>query len=64
MNFMFDLEDASTDGTIDAQEFALVCSNYGLDTKECEEAFHKMSRVSTINKKEEIKTQITFWLFK
>jgi hypothetical protein len=51
MNFMFDLEDASTDGTIDAQEFALVCSNYGLDTKECEEAFHKMSRVSTINKK-------------
>lgn len=46
MNFMFDLEDASTDGTIDAQEFAIVCSSYGLDTKECEEAFAKMSKVS------------------
>lgn len=42
---MFDLEDASTDGTIDAQEFAIVCSSYGLDTKECEEAFGKMSKV-------------------
>lgn len=46
---MFDLEDASTDGTIDAQEFAIVCSSYGLDTKECEEAFGKMSKVSLTN---------------
>ena len=45
MNFMFDLEDASTDGAIDAAEFAIVCSSYGLDTKECEEAFGKMSQV-------------------
>lgn len=45
MNFMFDLEDASNDGTIDAQEFALVCSSYGLNTKECEQAFAKMSKV-------------------
>lgn len=45
MNFMFDLEDASNDGTIDAQEFALVCSSYGLDARECEEAFAKMSKV-------------------
>ncbi|CAO1420908.1 unnamed protein product [Diamesa serratosioi] len=44
MNFMFDLEDASTDGAIDAAEFAIVCSSYGLDTKECEEAFGKMSQ--------------------
>lgn len=51
MNFMFDLEDASTDGTIDAQEFAIVCSSYGLDTKECEEAFAKMSKVSLTNAK-------------
>lgn len=47
MNFMFDLEDASTDGTIDAQEFAIVCSSYGLDTQECEQAFAKMSKVRT-----------------
>lgn len=43
---MFDLEDASNDGTIDAQEFALVCSSYGLDANECEQAFAKMSKVS------------------
>uniref|UniRef100_A0A1B0CW79 EF-hand domain-containing protein n=1 Tax=Lutzomyia longipalpis TaxID=7200 RepID=A0A1B0CW79_LUTLO len=46
MNFMFDLEDASNDGTIDAREFATVCSCYGTDRKECEEAFAKMSKVS------------------
>ncbi|GAB0092381.1 sarcoplasmic calcium-binding protein 2 [Sergentomyia squamirostris] len=44
MNFMFDLEDASNDGTIDAVEFAQVCSCYGTDRKECEEAFAKMSK--------------------
>lgn len=46
MNFMFDLEDASNDGGIDADEFALVCSSYGLDKNECQEAFKKMSKVS------------------
>lgn len=45
MNFMFDLEDASNDGAIDAAEFAIVCSSYGLDKAECEEAFKKMSQV-------------------
>jgi hypothetical protein len=45
MNFMFDLEDASDDGAIDAAEFAIVCSSYGLDKAECEEAFRKMSQV-------------------
>lgn len=46
MNFMFDLEDASDDGAIDAAEFAIVCSSYGLDKAECEDAFRKMSQVS------------------
>jgi hypothetical protein len=46
MNFMFDLEDASNDGAIDASEFAIVCSSYGLDKGECEDAFRKMSQVS------------------
>lgn len=45
MNFMFDLEDASTDGTIDETEFSIVCSSYGLDKNECIEAFRKMSQV-------------------
>lgn len=45
MNFMFDLEDASNDGTIDAKEFAEVCSCYGTAKSECEEAFAKMSKV-------------------
>lgn len=47
MNFMFDLEDASTDGTIDAGEFAEVCSCYGTAKAECEQAFAKMSKVRT-----------------
>lgn len=45
MNFMFDLEDASDDGAIDAAEFSIVCSSYGLDKAECEDAFRKMSQV-------------------
>lgn len=49
MNFMFDLEDASNDGAIDASEFAIVCSSYGLDKVECEEAFNKMSQVRIKN---------------
>lgn len=47
MNFMFDLEDASNDGAIDSHEFSLVCSSYGLNKAECEEAFRKMSQVRT-----------------
>lgn len=43
---MFDLEDASNDGTIDAEEFSIVCSSYGLNKSECQEAFRKMSKVS------------------
>ena len=45
MNFMFDLEDASHDGTIDGDEFSIVCSSYGVDKNECQEAFKKMSKV-------------------
>lgn len=44
MNFMFDLEDASNDGAIDASEFSIVCSSYGLNKAECEDAFRKMSQ--------------------
>ncbi|XP_035775841.1 calexcitin-1-like [Anopheles albimanus] len=44
MNFMFDLEDASHDGTIDGDEFSIVCSSYGVDKNECQEAFKKMSK--------------------
>lgn len=44
--FMFDLEDASGDGSIDIDEFTSVCSCYGLKPQECREAFQKMSGVS------------------
>jgi hypothetical protein len=50
MNFMFDLEDASNDGAIDAAEFAIVCSSYGLDKAECEDAFRKMSQVRSTSR--------------
>uniref|UniRef100_A0A182MT55 EF-hand domain-containing protein n=1 Tax=Anopheles culicifacies TaxID=139723 RepID=A0A182MT55_9DIPT len=49
MNFMFDLEDASHDGTIDGDEFSIVCSSYGVDKNECQEAFKKMSKVCYID---------------
>lgn len=47
MRFMFELEDASGDGSIDVDEFASVCSCYGLETGECREAFAKMSQVTS-----------------
>lgn len=46
LKFMFDLEDASGDGSIDVDEFISVCSCYGLEPAECREAFQKMSSVS------------------
>lgn len=52
MQFMFDLEDASTDGTIDVNEFATVCSCYGVDKKECEQAFKKMSKGPEVTRDE------------
>lgn len=45
LRFMFDLEDASGDGSIDIDEFTSVCSCYGLEVAECREAFQKMSQV-------------------
>lgn len=44
MRFMFELEDASGDGSIDVDEFTSVCSCYGLEAGECREAFSKMSQ--------------------
>lgn len=43
--FMFQLEDASADGTIDSEEFTTVCSAYGIDPEECKVAFKKMAKV-------------------
>lgn len=43
--FMFQLEDASADGTIDSDEFTTVCSSYGIDPQECKVAFNKMAKV-------------------
>lgn len=42
--FMFQLEDASADGTIDSDEFTTVCSSYGIDAQECKVAFTKMAK--------------------
>ncbi|XP_066589971.1 calexcitin-1 [Prorops nasuta] len=44
MNFMFDLEDSSGDGSIDESEFSVVCSSLaGVQEAEAREAFKKMS---------------------
>lgn len=45
MVFMFHLEDASGDGSIDVDEFTSVCSCYGLKPDECRLAFQHMSKV-------------------
>ncbi|KAJ8979086.1 hypothetical protein NQ317_004207 [Molorchus minor] len=44
LRFMFDLEDASGDGSIDVDEFTSVCSCYGLGAAECREAFQKIAQ--------------------
>lgn len=44
-HFMFQLEDASADGSIDCDEFTTVCSSYGIDYQECKVAFAKMAKV-------------------
>nr|CAH7752054.1 unnamed protein product [Callosobruchus chinensis] len=44
LRFMFELEDASGDGSIDIDEFTSVCSCYGLNIDECREAFQKMAQ--------------------
>lgn len=48
-HFMFQLEDASADGSIDCDEFTTVCSSYGIDQNECKVAFQKMAKVRFIN---------------
>ncbi|KAL6265625.1 calexcitin-2 [Pogonomyrmex barbatus] len=42
MNFMFDLEDSSGDGSIDETEFSKVCSSHGVEEAEAREAFKKL----------------------
>lgn len=46
MVFMFHLEDASGDGSIDVDEFISVCTCYGLKPDECRKAFQIMSKVN------------------
>ncbi|RLU23750.1 hypothetical protein DMN91_003956 [Ooceraea biroi] len=46
MNFMFDLEDSSGDGSIDETEFSKVCSSHGVAEAEAREAFKKLGVVS------------------
>lgn len=58
MNFMFDLEDASNDGTIDSEEFSTVYSSYGVDKNECLEAFKKMSKVINLCFRSDIECRV------
>ncbi|XP_033217466.1 calexcitin-2 [Belonocnema kinseyi] len=42
MNFVFDLEDSSGDGSIDEVEFSAVCSSHGVEDSEARDAFKKL----------------------
>ncbi|KAJ2940333.1 hypothetical protein O0L34_g7 [Tuta absoluta] len=44
MKFIFDLEDASRDGSIDKDEFSTVYSSFGLNKDESVSAFQKMGK--------------------
>lgn len=45
--FIFQLEDASNDGSIDSEEFSSVYASFGLDKGEAVNAFQKMSKGSS-----------------
>lgn len=44
MKFIFDIEDASKDGSIDADEFSTIYTSFGLDKVEAVQAFNKLSK--------------------
>lgn len=48
MNFMFDLEDSSGDGTIDEAEFKSLCVSYGLSPESSVEAYNKFTSNKTV----------------
>nr|AGM32632.1 EF-hand domain containing protein [Coptotermes formosanus] len=48
MNFMFELEDSSGDGTIDESEFKSLCVSYGLSPEESAEAYNKFTSNKTV----------------
>ncbi|PSN58413.1 hypothetical protein C0J52_02790 [Blattella germanica] len=48
MNFMFELEDSSGDGTIDEDEFKALCISYGLKADDSVEAFSKFTSNKTV----------------
>ncbi|XP_015600697.1 calexcitin-2 [Cephus cinctus] len=50
MNFIFDLEDSSGDGSIDENEFSHVCSSYGVPEAEAREAFKKLGAGNEVNR--------------
>lgn len=47
MNFIFDLEDASNDGSIDVDEFSSVYACFGIDIGEAKKAFTHMAKGSS-----------------
>ncbi|XP_043266730.1 calexcitin-2 [Venturia canescens] len=50
MNLMFDLVDSSGDGSIDEDEFSLVCSSHGVQEAESREAFKKLEVGQEVNR--------------
>jgi len=48
MNFMFELEDSSGDGSIDESEFKSLCASYGLSSEDSAEAYNKFTSNKTV----------------
>jgi len=47
-DFMFDLEDTSGDGTIDEEEFTMICASYNIAPEESKDAFSKFTANGTV----------------
>jgi len=48
LDFFFELEDTSGDGTIDLEEFVKLFANYGISKDECSEAFNRLSKNNAV----------------
>lgn len=44
MKFIFDIEDSSKDGSIDANEFSTIYASFGVNKQEAVQAFNKLSK--------------------
>ena len=63
MEFMFDLQDWTGDGTIDEDEFIQFCTAFGVPSKEAKNAYDIISRVNQCFHKSIFRTDCAHFKF-